>query len=572
MGRLRVAILISLISLVAPTILNAAGVIDEQYSLGNQPNKVGVLIGESMETLRNPTLLFSTSKDEKNPSQGTSFCSSLEDPKCSTAQFVRYSALLPPCQSLTEVDCIESIYAIVPGSTTRIKGVYRESIPDKIANPYKADPENGLPQGSIAGVWEIPNVKHGGNTADYVAIVSRVGELKREGTKWIAAPPGLLSGNGDFRSVSGDGDFRAAIFPTNIVKDARYKSRVAVFTSTLNGNGYSTYNESQLPADVCALFGDGICALRQSFPADVKFGMVIRFSKVISGWMHGRIGSPEIDYELTSYGTRIDIQGESAQVPIVGGWASPTEFSTENKDKYKRILTDIGTAALLSSSTDLAMEMVQIWNKTLKDTAVANPSQWNFYNLPDRDIATASDCIKSSKTLSGFVTTNSTTYTAAPPIYNKEAGTLDYKVASLHLLPDGKVFKGMYNLYIDSKVARCIYKFSNAPISATVSVTTADGGQQSVATTVVNERNGWLYLSANGFTFSSPVIQVKLSQEAPTPKVTATPEPAPVEVAAPAPILKPVAAKKMTITCVKGKTTKKVTAVKPKCPAGYKKK
>jgi membrane protein involved in colicin uptake len=30
--------------------------------------------------------------------------------------------------------------------------------------------------------------------------------------------------------------------------------------------------------------------------------------------------------------------------------------------------------------------------------------------------------------------------------------------------------------------------------------------------------------------------------------------------------------KKVTITCVKGKTVKKVTAVKPKCPAGYKKK
>jgi hypothetical protein len=30
------------------------------------------------------------------------------------------------------------------------------------------------------------------------------------------------------------------------------------------------------------------------------------------------------------------------------------------------------------------------------------------------------------------------------------------------------------------------------------------------------------------------------------------------------------AAKKTTITCVKGKLTKKVTAVKPKCPSGYK--
>jgi hypothetical protein len=30
--------------------------------------------------------------------------------------------------------------------------------------------------------------------------------------------------------------------------------------------------------------------------------------------------------------------------------------------------------------------------------------------------------------------------------------------------------------------------------------------------------------------------------------------------------------KKTSVTCVKGKTTKKVTALKPVCPAGYKKK
>jgi hypothetical protein len=30
--------------------------------------------------------------------------------------------------------------------------------------------------------------------------------------------------------------------------------------------------------------------------------------------------------------------------------------------------------------------------------------------------------------------------------------------------------------------------------------------------------------------------------------------------------------KKTTITCIKGKVTKKVTAVSPKCPTGYKKK
>ena len=33
---------------------------------------------------------------------------------------------------------------------------------------------------------------------------------------------------------------------------------------------------------------------------------------------------------------------------------------------------------------------------------------------------------------------------------------------------------------------------------------------------------------------------------------------------------KAASAKKTTINCIKGKLTKKVTAVKPKCPTGYK--
>jgi hypothetical protein len=52
----------------------------------------------------------------------------------------------------------------------------------------------------------------------------------------------------------------------------------------------------------------------------------------------------------------------------------------------------------------------------------------------------------------------------------------------------------------------------------------------------------------------------------PTPVVTATPTPTPTATATKA------AVKATTITCVKGKLTKKVTAINPKCPTGYKKK
>jgi hypothetical protein len=63
-------------------------------------------------------------------------------------------------------------------------------------------------------------------------------------------------------------------------------------------------------------------------------------------------------------------------------------------------------------------------------------------------------------------------------------------------------------------------------------------------------------MTAAGFTFSTPKIKVKLSQEA-----EATPA------ASPKPFIQ-----KRTISCVKGKASKNVTALKPKCPAGFKKK
>jgi hypothetical protein len=60
-------------------------------------------------------------------------------------------------------------------------------------------------------------------------------------------------------------------------------------------------------------------------------------------------------------------------------------------------------------------------------------------------------------------------------------------------------------------------------------------------------------------------IQTKIPTPTPTPAVI-TP------IATPTPVVAVAAAKKVTITCIKGKLTKKVTAIKPTCPAGYKKK
>jgi hypothetical protein len=100
---------------------------------------------------------------------------------------------------------------------------------------------------------------------------------------------------------------------------------------------------------------------------------------------------------------------------------------------------------------------------------------------------------------------------------------------------------------MSSKVARCIYGFSNAPVKATISVTSADGSPQ-IATTVVNESDGWIHMRAANFEFSAPTVKVKLSQDSgATAKAKSVKQ----------------------IACVKGKISKLVSSTS--CPAGYKK-
>ena len=163
--------------------------------------------------------------------------------------------------------------------------------------------------------------------------------------------------------------------------------------------------------------------------------------------------------------------------------------------------------------------------------------------------------MKKSNKLAGIVSTNSTTYSDGPPSLDPKTQSLDYELASAHYTSKGEEFLGTYDLVLDATVARCIYGFSAAPVSATVTITNSDGGVQKVATTLLNERGGWLHLGAYGFGFSSPTLKVKFIQEKVVTEASNS-----------------ITSKKNTITCVKGKTTKKVTAVNPKCPTGYKKK
>ena len=200
-------------------------------------------------------------------------------------------------------------------------------------------------------------------------------------------------------------------------------------------------------------------------------------------------------------------------------------------------------------------DYLSYWRTALKDTSAFTNTYWSFNST--RWLA-RDKCLNDTTRVVGVVSTNAMGYDSNAPAF--QDGFLNYKVSGFHYAPDGVTENlGTYDLVLRSDAARCLYGFSDAPISATVEIAGADG-TQNVATTVVSEKDGWLKLQAAGFTFSEKTIRLKLDQakqeEAVTPTPAATPS---------------AAVKKVLITCVKGKTVRKVTAVKPKCTAGFKK-
>ena len=169
----------------------------------------------------------------------------------------------------------------------------------------------------------------------------------------------------------------------------------------------------------------------------------------------------------------------------------------------------------------------------------------------------------------GFVSSNAMTYGTALPKY--DGTTMSYDVASPHYNPGGKdydadAFKGRYDLLLTEAYAKCVWNLKDGVPNVSVEVQKTDGTtDNSVKVTGgLNSSTGLYEFSAVGFTFSSPKIKIKLSAP-PTKDGTPT-------VTQAAPAAAPAKATVKTISCVKGKITKKVIGANPKCPAGFKKK
>jgi hypothetical protein len=540
-----------------------------------QKGEVVMQFLDSFPGERGSSLLPNQGVDRYNEKDPT--CANLQDPKCASGS-VRYEAVVPFCAGPSDVNCTEEV-GIIDESGKKTAAQFDRYFPLKAQNQFVGDPAYKLPSGVAGSIFSLPTAPHDGGNTYYLSV--------------------QMNGNGSSLNSIRLGDFSVQLSPVKLESISSLCSTSSVcvdagWSKLPPGSlGYIEGKETWLSQGpgftgsnycVASSANEGLCAQRYAFPAGFKYYVKVRTQQLPAGWLHGRIAEPDIQINAQAGTSVIEMQGLPVAVPAVYKMYRYENMPQALKDQY-----DIPTGAYKKDRNFLnnpsnfvqggrtpesidplqrnnmyvptpyskeGMEQLNLWIPFVEDRATASLSFWSVRTLSSGEMEGSSQCFQDTKSVTGIVTTNATQYSAGPPAFNAAEGTLNYQVSAPHYSPDKSEFKGSYDLVMRSDVARCIYGFSKAPISATLEITSSDGTPQ-IATTIIGEKNGWVYLRAKNFGFSDPIIKAKLSQE---PEV------------APTPTAKPTKTKKTSITCVKGKTIKKVTAVKPKCPAGFKKK
>lgn len=485
-------------------------------------------------------------------------CSSLQAKECTSPEIkvITFTSIFTQCLNEADTDCIES-FGMKSADGQVVEGKFQRNwVPGPV---FTGDKTKFLPTGYGPSTWTLTNSK--GINETYALNVGVNGNFD------LARNP----------NKSRFDSFFATVQPIKEIQGAEFIGPVAKIVK--RGSGDSQGWDTMFVEKGCQIAEDGKCGYRLPFDLEKTVVLKVRLSQPVQGWLHGRMRDANIVMKTAGDNSQVvEISAKPLSIPSVYGWVKWGDLPQKVKNLYPVgaggtsrgfsdfTTTDLFSRTLLTKSMvagESAINEMNLWLPLLKDKAAAMRTFWVAQTISGELPLDSKNCV-SGKGFTGVIGTNAVVYSDGPPTFDQAEQSLNYTVGASHFDSKGDLFKGYYQLNLRSDVARCLYGFGSAPIQAKIEVSSSDG-TPSVATTVITERDGWLKMTAAGFTFSTPKIKVRLSQEGstPTPSTSQTPRPS----ASAKPL-----AKAVTITCIKGKTSKKVTALKPKCPTGYKKK
>lgn len=489
------------------------------------------------------------------------WCSGWDDPSCSVYDNLFADLILSPCVNEADRACLDGVEAKDSRGVLEKLTLYGEATSQKIARYQFKSGANlvDVPAGGGLSVWKSSEKNADGSDRLYAAhiLLRYIATSSRQSGE--AADKILLS------------DFKGQIYPVTLKSGA-----------------------------TCKEFAIGTqCVDSANFAGTENLAVTLRMNKDLTGWIFGRMQNSEFAVtSLDSSYNKIRIGGDVTFVPELAAKVAKSEISKDPKlERYLRDLFTVGRAGVAvpnpgggsfndggvggNTSTTYAgfleaqtttrllsvnFEKFGLFSAFEDHLKPYSPAASNngrnilretnsiFWNFGANAYIGSNQCSADKTKLHGMVVTNAPIFENGPPEFKD--GSLNYRVAGIHKNIDGTEFKGRYTYIVQSDTARCYYGFSKAPIEARVEVVSASNSSQ-VATVLVSERGGFIKLQADNFTFSTPTIKVKFTQESTQPAEITT---------------KSAPKRSATITCIKGKTSKKISGINPRCPTGYKKK
>lgn len=424
------------------------------------------------------------------------------------------SALLPECTTPQQDDCVASMSL----GTDATDMVASTPTGMTLGQTSPADASLGLPAGSTVGLWTNPLVNGGGtNTYATSADVQLI----------------FQNGQATISYVS------VAIDPYDEVSDPQAETAA---WQQITVNGSPEISVAWGPGN-CAWEQAGECGQFEDFPSGTVAQLTLRVPSSVGGWFAGRLDSPSItESAVDSTTDLLTVTGGAVTTPTLAlGYTASNLPASLSAFMASLNLPTSGVSFDVLSNNPQSFTALSALRDPAENMASGAITVWNFSSIPVAPLVGPKGCFDTPDQVDGFVSTNSMIYQSTSPSFAN--GSFGYQVAGMHYNAGGSVMEGTYDLNIRDSVAECLYGFTNAPISASVSVTEDSSGDQNVATTTVSDADGWLHVGAYGFNFSNPTIQVKLTQK----KV------------------------KRTLICVKGKLVRKVVTTNRSCPAGFKK-
>ncbi len=453
------------------------------------------------------------------------------------SQHQTFKSVLPVCSGDFTTECIESLEyrnkgeanwrpgRLLPSKNPSMNGIiavtYTSDGSTQSYGPVSREVTMGRPYGNMSSSWELPEATHAGGN-EYLLSVS-VSNF----------PRGYVTDAYDF-SIA--------------LKAVQWKTPPAFGLFDKTANSTTQFN------------------LPQNYEYQIKIRLGFLEKRIIN-WYNGRISEPSI--ELNN--GLLTISGAPSFYPIAG-----TNYfkCSEILGAKKTALTGAfgpstlsgpmcsdssGSAYIVAPQDEWAFKAFDLWDSEIKE--YGKNSAWAIFASSNLGVCSTSQ-------IAGVVSSNALLYSVNPPNFDPVNRTLSYRIASTHLNSKGDLNQGKFNLAINKEVAECLWGVKAENLSeARVDVTYSDG-KPIVGTTTLQVKADWVYINIENFTFSSPTFNIKATEKAkPTPNELALPTPMP------SPSSQPVKSmNKSTITCVKDKITRKITAVNPKCPKGFKKK